>query len=426
MGERIGVVGLGYVGLPVAIAFARTADACVGFDIDERRIAELNGGRDRTREVAPDELAAARVTFTTNPAALSGCTMIVVTVPTPIDKRLRPDLTSIVAASRTVGRALRRGAVVVYESTVYPGLTEDVCLPILEAESGLRLGVDFGLGYAPERINPGDKDHTVDRIVRVVSASDDATLARVEAAYASITQIGVHRAPSIKVAEAAKVIENAQRDLNIAFMNECALIFDRIGIRTADVLAAAGTKWNFVRFAPGLVGGHCIGVDPYYLTDKAEALGYHPEVILAGRRTNNSMGRFAAQKLIRRLATQRHSLGGARVAVLGLSFKENVPDLRNSLVPTIVDELRGYGIDALVHDPEVDADEAMHEYGLSLAAWESLTQLDGIILAVPHRKLAAVRAETWASMLVEGGVFIDVKSALHPSLFPPSIFYWSL
>ncbi len=363
--------------------------------------------------------------MTSDPSALRECTFFVVAVPTPVDVNNVPDLTPVVRASETVGRALSKGAVVVYESTVYPGVTEDVAGPVLEKLSGLRRGVDFKVGYSPERINPGDKEHTLERIVKVVSGEDAETLDRVANAYGRIVEAGVHRAPSIKVAEAAKVIENTQRDLNIALMNELAIIFDRMGIRTADVLQAAATKWNFLRFSPGLVGGHCIGVDPYYLTMKAQQLGYQPEVILAGRRINNRVGEFVAQRTVKLLLEDGRPLKGARVAVLGLTFKENCSDLRNSKVPDIIRELRSFGIEPFVHDPIADAAEAKHEYDLSLVPWEEVPELDALILAVSHKEYVEASA-SFLSKVRDGGVFVDVKSAVRPDAAAPRLRYWSL
>ena len=424
--ERVAVIGLGYVGLPVALAFARAFPGAVGFDIDPVRVAELVRGIDRTGETSADELSAAELVLTAEPERLRGTTFFVVAVPTPVDGNRQPDLAALTRASETVGRALAPGAVVVFESTVYPGVTEDVCGPILERASGLRRGRDFTLGYSPERINPGDREHRLEAVVKVVAAEDPATLDRVAAAYGAIVLAGVHRAPSIRVAEAAKVIENTQRDLNIALMNELALIFDRLGLRTADVLAAAGTKWNFLRFTPGLVGGHCIGVDPYYLTAKAEAVGYHPEVILAGRRINDGMGRFVAQKLLKLLAAGgRERAGDARVGVLGLTFKENVPDLRNSRVPDIVQELREFGLKPLVHDPLASSDAALREYGIRLSDLTEFEALDAAVLAVPHRAYLGPLRPRLIRAVSPGGVFVDVKSALSAAELP-GLRYWSL
>lgn len=424
--ERIAVIGQGYVGLPVTLAFGRVFPDVIGFDVDRRKIERLKRHVDTTGEADPAELAATSVRFSDDPDSLKGATFFVVAVPTPIDVDRRPDLRAVRSASETVGKALTPGAVVVYESTVYPGVTEEICGPILERVSGLRCGVDFTLGYSPERINPGDTEHTLTRIVKVVSGQDADTLERIAAAYGSIIEAGVYRAPSIRVAEAAKVIENTQRDLNIALMNELAIIFDRLGIDTMDVLAAAGTKWNFLPFRPGLVGGHCIGVDPYYLTTKAEEVGYHPEVILAGRRINDSMGAFVAQKVIKLLADGDLPIRSARVAVLGLTFKENVPDLRNSRVPDIVRELREYGIEALVHDPRADVEEARAEYGLELRPWTDLHDLDVAVLAVPHREVLERLESDLPSLLKSGGAIVDVKSALRTAALPQGVRYWSL
>ena len=426
MTERIAVIGLGYVGLPVALAFARKFDHVVGFDINEERVRELRGGHDRTNEVEDADLADTSLKITADLADLAGCTLHVVTVPTPIDGNRQPDLRPVVAASKTVGSVLEKGACVIYESTVYPGVTEEVCGPILEEVSGLRCGVDFTLGYSPERINPGDKVHTLERIVKVVSGQDAPTLERVAGLYEAIIEAGVHRAESIKVAEAAKVIENTQRDLNIALMNELALIFDKMGIRTKDVLAAAGTKWNFLPFTPGLVGGHCIGVDPYYLTAKAEALGYHPEVILAGRRINDGMGAYVAQRAVKMMIQRGRPVKGARIGVLGLTFKEDVPDLRNSRVPDVLEELHAFGVTTLVHDPEADPAEAMHEYGVELVDWDALRDLDGVVLAVSHRAYLEMDVERLLGVVDSGGVVVDVKSALDPTTVPTQYGYWSL
>jgi UDP-N-acetyl-D-galactosamine dehydrogenase len=423
--ERVAVIGLGYVGLPVALAFARAFPGTVGFDIDPARIAELAQGIDRTGESSADELRATELAVTAEPGRLKGATFFVVAVPTPVDGNRQPDLGALIRASETVGRALGPGAVVVFESTVYPGVTEEVCGPILERASGLRRGRDFTLGYSPERINPGDREHRLDAVVKVVAGEDAATLERIAAAYGAIVPAGVHRAPTIRVAEAAKVIENTQRDLNIALMNELALIFDRLGLRTADVLAAAGTKWNFLRFTPGLVGGHCIGVDPYYLTAKAEAVGYHPEVILAGRRINDGMGRFVAQKLLKLLAGQGRKKAGARVGVLGLTFKENVPDLRNSRVPDIVHELREFGLQPLVHDPLAASDAALREYGIALSDLSEFEALDAAVLAVPHQAYLGPLRARLIRAVSPGGVFVDVKSALSAEELP-QLRYWSL
>jgi len=422
--EKIAVIGLGYVGLPVALSFGRKL-ATVGFDIRQHRIDELKRGQDETMEVTSEQLAAAeKLELTADANKLADCTFFIVAVPTPIDDNNRPDLTPMISASNTVGPHLKRGDVVVFESTVYPGVTEEVCGPILDAKSGLKNGVDYFLGYSPERINPGDKEHTFEKIMKVVSGQNEETLERVARVYGSVVTAGVHRAPSIKVAEAAKVIENTQRDLNIALMNELALIFDRLGIRTHDVLQAAGTKWNFLKFAPGLVGGHCIGVDPYYLTTKAEEMGYLPEVILAGRRINNNVGPFIAQKCVKMLTSLDVPLRKAKVGILGLTFKENVPDLRNSKIPDIVRELAQFGIDAHVADPLGNPREAREEYKIELTPIDKLTGLDAIILAVAHNEYIHNIDGIFARVR-DGGVVIDVKSAI--TVKPPrGIRLWSL
>jgi UDP-N-acetyl-D-galactosamine dehydrogenase len=415
------------VGLPVAMAFARRFDDVVGLDIDAKRIDELRSGHDRTNEVEAEALRSTTLRFTASAAEAGKPTFIVVTVPTPIDADRQPDLTPLEKASDTVGRhLLGKGAVVVYESTVYPGVTNEICAPILAARSGLTAGVDFTLGYSPERINPGDREHTLERTVKVVSASDAPTLERVASAYGAIVPAGVHRAPSIEVAEAAKVIENTQRDLNIALMNELAIIFDRLGISTKDVLAAAGTKWNFLRFTPGLVGGHCIGVDPYYLTARAERLGYHPQVILAGRRINDGMGVYIAQRTIKMLIAKDRPVKQARVGILGLTFKENVPDLRNSRVPDIAGELKQFGISPVIHDPRADAAEARHEYGVELSPIEAMNDLDALILAVAHKELAQYTGERLHALVKQGGVVVDVKATLSRAEVPADLAYWAL
>ncbi len=422
MEEKIAVVGLGYVGLPVALACARHFHSVVGFDVDQQKIKALIDGTDKTGEVPLDVLRTTSLLFTADPEQLAGATFFIVAVPTPVDIDNRPDFSALRSACALVGPALSRGAVVVFESTVYPGVTEDLCGPWLEKASGLKRGADFTVGYSPERINPGDKEHSLERITKIISAEDSVTLHRVAAVYGTFVEAGLHEAPSIKVAEAAKVIENTQRDLNIALMNELALIFDRIGIATRDVLAAAGTKWNFLPFKPGLVGGHCIGVDPYYLTTKAEQLGYQPEVILAGRRINNGMGAFIAQKLVKFLVANDVVLKKARVGILGLTFKENVSDLRNSRIPDIVNELKQFGVAALVHDPLVRREEAIREYKLVLSPWEDFRQLDALILAVPHAAFLS-RADL-LSPLIDGGVLIDVKAVIDQP--PKRVQYWSL
>jgi UDP-N-acetyl-D-galactosamine dehydrogenase len=420
------VIGLGYVGLPVALALARRFAPVTGFDISERRIGELREGHDRTREVSADELRQSKLKLSSRAEDLAAASFFVVTVPTPIDAERRPDLRPIVGACELIGRALKPGAVVVFESTVYPGLTREICGPILATASGLRQGIDFKLGYSPERINPGDTVHRLETIAKIVSGEDAETLERVAGVYSALVPVGVHRAPSIEVAEAAKVIENTQRDLNIALMNELAIIFDRLGIATTDVLKAAGTKWNFLPFTPGLVGGHCIGVDPYYLTARAEAAGYYPQVILSGRRINDGMGAFVAQRLVKLLIAAERPIKGARVGVLGLTFKEDVPDLRNSRVPDIIAELRGFGIVPIVHDPMADPREAAHEYGIDLVAADRFTELEGVVYAVPHRMLKDRGAGFIFGMLVPGGVLIDVKSTLDRAAVPSGLTYWAL
>ena len=426
--ERVGVVGLGYVGLPVAVAFGKAMAGTVGFDIDRRRIYELRSGHDRTGEVEPEDLQATEVDYTDRPDALAECTFIIVTVPTPIDEGRRPDLNPLRSASRAVGKVLRPGTIVVFESTVYPGVTEDVCAPILEAESGLRAGEDFFLGYSPERINPGDKVHRLETITKVVSASDAASLDRVASTYAAVVQAGVHRAPSIRVAEMAKVIENTQRDLNIAFVNELALICERLGIRTMDVLRAAGTKWNFLPFTPGLVGGHCIGVDPYYLTARAEQVGYHPQVILAGRRINDDMGRYVASRVVKALGQRGVASSAARVGVLGLTFKENVGDVRNSRVPDIIEELVDCGCQVVAHDPLADPDELRHELGVEPSELAAFRGLDALIVAVSHQSYRElIAAGGLGEMLRADGVLFDVKSMItDPSSLPDTFHYESL
>jgi UDP-N-acetyl-D-glucosamine/UDP-N-acetyl-D-galactosamine dehydrogenase len=420
------VVGLGYVGLPVALALARHFSPVIGFDIAERRIAALRRGEDWTGEVTPAELTGSMLRFTGDAAELTAASFFIVTVPTPIDADRRPDLAPLASACRLIGPSLRPGAVVVFESTVYPGLTREFCGPALEAASGLRQGSDFKLGYSPERINPGDRQHRLETITKIVAGEDDETLARVAAVYGKVVTAGLHCASSIEVAEAAKVIENTQRDLNIALMNELAIIFDRLAIPTSEVLKAAGTKWNFLPFTPGLVGGHCIGVDPYYLTAKAESVGYHPQVILAGRRINDGMGAYIAQRLVKLLIAADHRVKTTRIGILGLAFKEDVPDLRNSRVPDIVAELRAFGIEALVHDPLASAEEARHEYGLELVPMTALRELDGLVLAVPHRQFRDGDCAALFATLAPGGVLIDVKSAIDRALVPQGITYWSL
>jgi UDP-N-acetyl-D-glucosamine/UDP-N-acetyl-D-galactosamine dehydrogenase len=424
-GRRIAVIGLGYVGLPVAVAFARSGVPVIGFDIDRHRIEELRGGCDRTREVESSELEQPRLSYECDPAKLAGSDFFIVTVPTPVDAAHRPDLNAMLVASRDVGRALSPGAIVVYESTVYPGAVEEECVPVLETASQLAAGRDFTVGYSPERINPGDKQHRFETITKVVSAQDARTLDVVAEVYGSVVTAGIHRAPSIKVAEAAKVIENTQRDLNIAFMNELSAICQVLGIDTIDVLDAARTKWNFLPFHPGLVGGHCIGVDPYYLTFRAEKAGYHPEVILAGRRINDGVGARVARECVRRLL-KRHC-SAAVVTVLGLTFKENVPDIRNSKVVDIVRELNSFGIDVQVHDPLALPHEAEAEYGIKLVALEALRAADAVILAVVHDDYARGGWPLVTRLLKSReGIVLDVKAKLDRAKTPPGVDLWRL
>jgi UDP-N-acetyl-D-galactosamine dehydrogenase len=423
--RKIAVIGLGYVGLPVAVSFARAGSPIVSFDIDTRRISELRTGHDRTREVEAVDLARPELVLTSDPADLKTSDFFIVTVPTPIDDANRPDLRAVFGASETVGKAMRKGAIVVYESTVYPGCIEEDCVPALERASGLRAGSDFTVGYSPERINPGDKQHRFETIIKVVAGQDAATLDIVADVYSSVVTAGVHRAPSIKVAEAAKVIENTQRDLNIAFMNELSAICHRLGIDTGDVLAAAGTKWNFQRFYPGLVGGHCIGVDPYYLTFRAERAGYHPEVILAGRRINDNVGQRIALACVQALFKRQRM--NATVTILGITFKENVPDTRNSKVADIVRELAAAGVAVQVHDPMASADEAKHEYGIDLIAQDALKPADAVVLAVGHDDYVRGGWPLIASLLRgDEGLVFDVKSVLDRGSRPAGIELWRL
>ena len=426
MERGFAVIGLGYVGLPVALALAKKFERVVGFDISQPRIAALRIARDTTGEVTGAELRETRLRFTDDPRMLGEASFFIVTVPTPIDGERRPDLSPLDAACALIGPHLKAGSVVVFESTVYPGLTREFCGPRLAAASGLRQGIDFKLGYSPERINPGDQQHRLETIVKIAAGEDPETLERVAAVYERIVDAGVYRASSLEVAEAAKVIENTQRDLNIALMNELAIIFDRLGIPTKEVLEAAGTKWNFLPFTPGLVGGHCIGVDPYYLTARAEAAGYYPQVILSGRRINDGMGGFIAQRLVKLLIAAERPVKGARIGILGITFKEDVPDLRNSRVPDIVAELREFGIVASVADPLADPNQAKGEYGVELVPLGTLTELDGLVLAVPHRVLGKGGWPRLFASLVPGGVFVDVKSAIARDKVPSGIHYWSL
>jgi UDP-N-acetyl-D-glucosamine/UDP-N-acetyl-D-galactosamine dehydrogenase len=413
----VAVVGLGYVGLPVAVEFGKQRTT-IGYDLSKKRVENLKHFVDATGEVSTAELIEARHFRATPYAAeLEHADFVIVAVPTPINAARQPDLSPLESAAETVGRYLKRGATVIFESTVYPGATEEVCVPILEKHSGMRWRQDFHVGYSPERINPGDKEHRFAKIKKVVSGDDDETLEKVAELYGSVVQAGVYRAPSIRVAEAAKVIENTQRDLNIAFVNELAIIFERLGIDTGEVLKAAATKWNFLPFRPGLVGGHCIGVDPYYLTHKAELAGYHPEVILAGRRINDSMGSHIARKTVQQMIHAGRNIKGARVNVLGLTFKEDVPDIRNSKVADVLRELHEFGVETFVHDPAASADEALREYGVRLAAWDDLPAADAVILAVAHKPFLQIPVAEFLKKIVRKGCLIDVKSALDAEAF---------
>ena len=412
MSPLIALIGLGYVGLPLAVEFGKRRPV-IGYDLKRTRIEELRRGLDRTREVSAAELAAARHLRVTDDAAeLARCTVFIVTVPTPIDRHKRPDITALLAASHTVGQALKPGDLVIYESTVYPGCTEEDCVPVLERASGLVFNRDFTVGYSPERINPGDPEHRLSTIKKVTSGSTPEAAERVDALYREIITAGTHKAPSIRVAEAAKVIENTQRDVNIALINELAILFDRLGLDTQAVLEAAGTKWNFLPFRPGLVGGHCIGVDPYYLTHKAQEVGHHPEIILAGRRLNDAMGAYVAGRVVKLLIKRRRPVEGARALVLGLTFKENCPDLRNTRVIDLIAELQDYGMHVDVHDPWADPQEARQEYGLELTAEPEPGTYEAIVLAVAHRQYRDLGAEAIRAWLREGGVLYDVKHVL--------------
>ncbi len=412
--NKIAVVGLGYVGLPLAVHLAAQFGV-VGFDLKSERIQELQSGFDRTLEVPDNQLGKTELVFTDRADGLANCRLIIVAVPTPIDEFRIPDLSPLRGASKTVGRHLQKESCVVYESTVYPGATEEVCIPILEAESGLKFGQDFTVGYSPERINPGDKVHSLDKIMKIVSGSDPATCNLLAKVYGKIVKVGIHKAGSIKVAEAAKVIENTQRDLNIALMNELAKIFDICGIDTQEVLEAAGTKWNFLPFRPGLVGGHCIGVDPYYLTFKAEALGYHPEMILAGRRINDGMGKHVAERAVKMLIGAGKQVRGARVAILGITFKEDVPDLRNTKVIDIINELKDYGVEVLINDPLADPAEARQYYGVELQSLDAIKGADAVILAVIHEVYREIGLEGISGLCTDSHApFIDVKGCFSP------------
>lgn len=410
-------MGLGYVGLPLVIEFGKHART-IGFDISATKVESCKRGVDPSRELPNEEMdAAIHAEYSADPMILGEADIIIIAVPTPVDDARIPDFSPLISASTSAGKHLKKGATVVYESTVYPGATEEICIPALEKASGLKWKKDFFVGYSPERINPGDREHTLTTILKVVSGDTVETLEKVAAMYEKIVVPGVHRCSSIKAAEACKVIENTQRDLNIALMNELAIIFDRIGIDTSEVLQAAGTKWNFLSFSPGLVGGHCIGVDPYYLTHKAEMLGYHPQVILAGRRINDGMGKFIAEQTIKQMIAAGSYVKGARVNILGLTFKENCADLRNSKVIDVIQELRSYGVEIAVHDPFADPEEALHEYGVRLLEWDDLTRADAIVAAVAHRQLLCLQVEDFQKKLIKGGSFIDVKASFNARNF---------
>lgn len=422
---KIGVIGLGYVGLPLALHLARHFKT-TGFDIDEKKVSQLKSHVDVLNEGLEAELKVTTLYMSSNSQELKDCNFYIVGVPTPVDENSSPDLSPLRNACNTIGAHLKKGDIVVFESTVYPGLTEDICGPCLEKASGLRSGIDFKLGYSPERMNPGDGEHSLTQVVKIVSGQDAEALEVVSAVYSSVVKAGVHRAPSIKVAEAAKVIENVQRDLNIALMNELAIIFDLIGIPTRDVLEAAASKWNFVHFKPGLVGGHCIGVDPYYLTTKAEQLKYNPQVILAGRRINDGMGRYVAQKLVKLMINANLSIKDARIGVLGITFKENVSDIRNSRVPDIIEELKQFGVVPIVHDPHADPSGVSHEYGIGLSDLDELKNLDALVLAVSHKEYVAIPQDQLCMRIRNSGVLIDVKSMLDRKNIPKQITYWAL
>lgn len=410
MTKTIAVIGLGYVGLPLVIEFGKQTRT-IGFDIAEAKVDSCKRGVDPSRELPDEEmLTAIHSEYSSDPTVLKEADVIIIAVPTPVDAAHIPDFTPLIGASKSAGANLKKGAVVVYESTVYPGATEEICIPVLERESGLKWRKDFFVGYSPERINPGDRERTLTNIVKVVSGDTPETLETVAKMYESIVKPGVYRCSSIKAAEACKVIENTQRDLNIALMNELAIIFDKIGIDTSEVLKAAGTKWNFLKFSPGLVGGHCIGVDPYYLTHKAEMVGYHPQVILAGRRINDGMGKYIAEQTIKQMIAGGSYVKGARVNVLGLTFKENCADLRNSKVGDVINELKSYGVEVFVHDPYGDPEEAMHEYGVRLLTWDELPRADAIVAAVSHKQFTSMPIEDFQQKLIKGGCFVDVKA----------------
>ena len=428
--EKISLVGLGYVGMPIAVAFAKKVNV-VGFDLNEKKIELYKSGIDPTNEVGDQAISETTVEFTSDETKLREAKFHIVAVPTPVNNDHTPDLTPVEGASRIVGRNLVKGSIVVYESTVYPGVTEDVCIPILEAESGLKCGVDFKVGYSPERINPGDKEHRLETIVKIVSGMDEETLETVAKVYSLVIEAGVYKAECIKVAEAAKVIENSQRDINIAFMNELSIIFNKMGIDTAAVLKAAGTKWNFLKFFPGLVGGHCIGVDPYYLTYKAEQIGYHSQIILAGRRINDDMGKYIAENTVKKLIFAGKSVKDSRVAVLGLTFKENCPDTRNTKIVDIINELKEYGVQSYVTDAYAENDDAKKEYGIDLVPMNELKNMDAVIIAVAHDKYFELKKEDIDAIFAEGAnsekVLIDVKGILDRKQYEADGYcYWRL
>ncbi len=424
--RKISVIGLGYVGLPVAVAFGKTAKV-IGFDINEKRIAELKSGVDSTHEVEPAALRASQILYTANASDIRPADFHIVAVPTPVDSANQPDMRPVLSASKTVAGQLKKGDIVVYESTVYPGATEEECVPVLESVSGLKCGRDFFVGYSPERINPGDKEHTFTKIVKVVSGMDAETLRIVSQVYSSVVEAGVHPAATIRVAEAAKIIENIQRDVNIALMNELAMIFHGLGIDTQDVLAAARTKWNFIPFSPGLVGGHCIGVDPYYMAYRAARMGFNPQMILSGRRVNDGMGNYVASQVIKGMVHTSIAVKGATVTVLGITFKENVPDVRNTKVIDIVEELRSFGVNVQIHDPQANSDEVLHEYGLELTKRENLSPADAVVLAVPHREFLIEGWKMTSGLLRNGsGFVVDVKGALPRVGRPQTIQLWRL
>lgn len=424
--EVFSVIGLGYVGLPVAVAFAKKHPV-IGFDINQKRITELRDGIDRTEEVSSDELKTGNLKYTWDIQDLKQATFHIVAVPTPVDEHNKPDLSPMLKAAESVGTVLKKGDIVVFESTVYPGVCEEECLPILEKKSGLKGGIDFKIGYSPERINPGDKEHTFTNILKIVSAQDQDSLDRVAAAYGSVVTAGVYKASSIKVAEAAKVIENTQRDLNIALVNELSIIFDKMGINTNEVIEAAGTKWNFQKFRPGLVGGHCIGVDPYYLTFKAQSLGYHPQVILSGRRINDGMGKYIAEKCVKELIHAGHAVRNCVVTILGLTFKENCPDLRNSKVKDIIAELKEYGVQVQAYDPVANMDEVEHEMGIQGTAFNDLKKAHALVLAVKHNEFSELKLSGLRELAVDNAALIDVKSLfLKEDAIAKGFRYWSL